>query len=238
MNSNDIAWPPPFTIVKNSRSKRLSLRITRYKGLELIIPKHTSTQKALNFLNSKYQWVQKHLDLVIFKNEATLQLPKLIMLPTINETWKIIQSQTPSERKKLRESNATGCLYLNSNIEVTTAFELLRNWLKKKGNQHIPKLINCYSKKYQLPFGSLSIRLQKTRWGSCSTEKNISLNSKLLLLPPETTHYVIVHELVHTVHLNHSPNFWRMVKSFIPNYHQHLIELKKIEEQMPNWLYY
>jgi predicted metal-dependent hydrolase len=237
MSNDNFFWPPPFTIVKNPRSKRLSLRVSLYKGLELVVPKNISTQKAIEFLNSKYDWVQKHVYL-ISKKEVNLQLPSSIHLPTIQEEWQVRSNISLSTKAIFRENTGTQCLYLDEKLPINSSFELLRNWLKKKAKQHLPELLLSCSKNYQLPFCTLSIRLQRSRWGSCSKNKNINLNSKLLLLPFELTHYVMVHELVHTIHFNHSSLFWGRVENIIPHYRQQLMQLKKIEHQMPNWLYY
>jgi predicted metal-dependent hydrolase len=69
-----------------------------------------------------------------------------------------------------------------------------------------------------LPYNRVSIRGQKTRWGSCSSDKNINLNYKLLFLEPEFVKYIIIHELCHTIHLNHSREFWQLVGDFYPDY--------------------
>lgn len=235
MHRVDASWPP-YTIVKSQRSKRLSLRITKYKGLQVIVPKNISQQSAIHFLQANYDWVKKHLHLLP-NDSISAKLPDIIHLPLINETWKVLPSQAISQRKIVQECKATCSLYLSGNISIELASEQLRIWLKKKAHEHLPQLVHHYSLKYQLPFKSISIRQQKTRWGSCSREKNINLNSKLLLLSSELSHYIIVHELVHTIHLNHSKAFWKMVQSLAPNYHQQRNELKTIEHRLPNWLY-
>ncbi len=83
------------------------------------------------------------------------------------------------------------------------------------------------SKYHGLPYNRVYIRSQKTRWGSCSAKKNISLNIKLVLLPDALIDYVILHELTHTRILNHGSDFWRILDGFVGNAKALRKELKK-----------
>jgi len=85
-------------------------------------------------------------------------------------------------------------------------------------------------------YSALSIRQQQTRWDRCSARRLISLNARLLFLPPELVTYVLVHELCHTKHLNHSPRFWRLVESYLPDYRQLDRQLRNGSRWMPGWL--
>ena len=72
-----------------------------------------------------------------------------------------------------------------------------------------------------ITYGRVSVRKQKTRWGSCSSKGNISLNFLLVRAPKDVMDYVIIHELCHRRHMNHSSSFWRLVETFDPNYRTH-----------------
>lgn len=98
---------------------------------------------------------------------------------------------------------------------------------KKEAKLYLSTRIDELSILYNLPFVKLSIRDQKSRWWSCSSRKNISLNRRLYLMPVEVSDYVIIHELVHTVHMNHGKDFRAKVGDLCPDYKKHMLRLKK-----------
>lgn len=88
--------------------------------------------------------------------------------------------------------------------------------------------LSVLAKRHGFTFTSVSIRNQRTRWGSCSSRDAISLNYKLIFLPVELRDYVLLHELVHTIHKNHSPRFWQALKAVCPGMMQLRQELRGI----------
>ena len=76
-------------------------------------------------------------------------------------------------------------------------------------------------------YGRITIREQKTRWGSCSSKGNLNFNWKLVLLAPELLDYVVVHELAHRREMNHSKNFWKIVEAELPDYREQRRRLKE-----------
>ena len=76
-------------------------------------------------------------------------------------------------------------------------------------------------------YGKVTIRSQKTRWGSCSARGNLNFNCLLMLTPPEVQDYVLVHELAHRIEMNHSPRFWKIVENVLPDYKRRKQWLRK-----------
>lgn len=89
---------------------------------------------------------------------------------------------------------------------------------KQKARLHIATKVEYYCKIYNTQYSSISIRNQKTRWGSCSSEKKLNFNYRVLFLPEELQNYIIVHEVCHLCEMNHSREFWKLVEKQIPSY--------------------
>lgn len=93
---------------------------------------------------------------------------------------------------------------------------------KKKYIQSAREAITYKADKYSslmnVSYNRIAIREQRTRWGSCSSNKNLNFNWKLILMPEEVMDYVIIHELAHLKHMNHSKEFWNCVAEYCPNY--------------------
>ena len=90
--------------------------------------------------------------------------------------------------------------------------------LSRQAAQYIPPRVAMYAERIGVSYGRITIRHQRTRWGSCSTKGNLNFNCLLMLTPPEVIDYVIVHELCHRKEMNHSTRFWALVASVLPNY--------------------
>lgn len=112
----------------------------------------------------------------------------------------------------------------------------LEVWLKKEAVQIIGERVIVASEAMEFNPQKVSFRAQKTRWGSCTSKGHISLNWKLIFAPVEVIDYVIIHELSHLKHMNHSSAFWEQVRLFSPDYEQHRKWLNK-HSHLAHWPY-
>ena len=90
--------------------------------------------------------------------------------------------------------------------------------LAAQAKEDLPRRAAHYAPLIGVNFASLTIRSQKSRWGSCSAKGNLNFNCLLMLTPPEVRDYVVVHELCHRIEMNHSPAFWALVEKTLPHY--------------------
>lgn len=93
--------------------------------------------------------------------------------------------------------------------------------------KEIPKKVRYYANLMNVQYGRITIRNQKTRWGSCSGKGNLNFNCLLMLAPNEVVDYVVVHELCHLIEMNHSKAFWNQVEQVMPHYKVHKQWLKE-----------
>ncbi len=90
--------------------------------------------------------------------------------------------------------------------------------LAERAKAVIPKKVEAFARLLSVPYVRITIRHQVSRWGSCSSRSNLNFNCLLMLCPDEVINYVIIHELCHIKHMNHSKEFWSLVELYCPNY--------------------
>ena len=88
--------------------------------------------------------------------------------------------------------------------------------------------LGYWNKHYNYKYSRVSIRNQRSRWGSCSSKGNLNFNFRIVTLPPHLSDYIIVHELCHLGQMNHSQKFWDLVGRTLPNYEELMLELRKV----------
>lgn len=98
---------------------------------------------------------------------------------------------------------------------------------KQKAKNYIFPKVEELAQKFWLKYNSIKITSAKTRWGSCTSKKNLNFSYRLILTTPKVIDYVIVHELAHLKHMNHSKRFWSEVESMMPDYKESEKWLKK-----------
>lgn len=93
-----------------------------------------------------------------------------------------------------------------------------KQWLQTEGAARFQQKIAGWAERRDVTYGRVTIRDQKTRWGSCSSRGNLNFNWRLLLMPEDVMDYVVVHELAHRREMNHSSAFWKIVETYLPDY--------------------
>ena len=104
-----------------------------------------------------------------------------------------------------------------SNLSQTQRDALEKRY-REAARSYFPERVQYYAAILQVTYGNITIRDQKTRWGSCSSRGNLNFNWRLMLAPPRVLDYVVVHELCHRKHMDHSPAFWQEVGDILPDY--------------------
>jgi predicted metal-dependent hydrolase len=163
-----------------------------------------------------------------------IHLPNLLELRSICEKWQI-QYLHSSQQRITSKKTAPYELLIKGNIDYRPCLQTLQKWLKLKAKLHLGQWIQALSDDTNLHFTNITIRGQKSRWGSCSKQKNINLNYKLLFLPAKLVEHVLLHELCHTKQLNHSQQFWKLFANFDVQYKENRKLLRKADQYIPGW---
>ena len=204
------------------RSKRKTLSLTINENAELIIraPKRLSIEKIQDFINEKENWINRKKRLIENQiKDVTSNHNKLLYLGNL---FPINVEQNAS-----KELFFTGEEFIANSIEPDSLSLSIKKWYKNKFKEIALPRVAYFANKHNLMVNQVRIKNQKTMWGSCSSKNNINLNYLLLMAPMGVVDYVIVHELVHTIHRNHSTDFWDSVESIMPEFQEHKRWLKK-----------
>lgn len=235
---------PTYTVRVSDRAKCVRLALSVNKGLEVVIPKNYDHLKIPEIIHQKRDWIirnQRKLDEreAFLQSQAPHELPDAIKLRSLGEEWQIIYHQkvTKFGAIAISEQKDQFQLIISGNVTDTEACKtLLKQWLMRKAKKHLFSWLRRVSMQTNLPYRTTTIRGQKTLWGSCSSDRNISLNYKLLFLETKVVEYVLIHELCHTIHMNHSAKFWNLVSKFEPNYKTLDESLKQAWQIVPAWV--
>lgn len=233
-------WPPPFTLRHSARVRSVRLRICARRGLELIVPRHFDLARSSDVLQQHRSWIEKAWQRIKPQVNGVLEpevSPQQLHLQALDETWHI--DYLPEKPRgalwcTLHEEKRLIVYARHTSTRIVK--KILLQWLNVRGQDYLLPRLEKISQQTGLSYARASVRHATTRWGSCSAHKNISLNCKLLFLPDHLVEYVLVHELCHTVHLNHSRQFWDLVKQFNPQCHQWRKELKQANRDVPLWV--
>ena len=204
------------------RSKRKTLSLTINENAELIIraPKRLSIEKIQDFIIEKENWINRKKRLIENQiKDVTSNHNKLLYLGNL---FPINVEQNAS-----KELFFTGEEFIANSIEPDSLSLSIKKWYKNKFKEIALPRVAYFANKHNLMVNQVRIKNQKTMWGSCSSKNNINLNYLLLMAPMGVIDYVIVHELVHTIHRNHSTDFWDSVESIMPEFEEHKRWLKK-----------
>jgi predicted metal-dependent hydrolase len=216
------------------RARYARLRILPFGGLEVVIPVRFPRHLVAGLVAEHADWAHRQLAQQSQLN-GSIRLPPALVLAFDNSNIPIrYRNAVPSLQGELFTDSAEECIEIQA-AGQRAAFAELRGWIRRRARQALPPLLERVSRQTGLAYNRVSIRSQKTRWGSCSSRGNISLNDQLLFLPAAAVEYLMVHELCHTRHLNHSKAFWTLVQIHCPGYQAHEKLLGRSRDLVPDW---
>ncbi len=228
-----------YQVRVSPKAKHVSLRISDVGELEVVIPKGFDRKNIPEIVQKKRRWIEKTIAKVKAERSRLQQgaqtLPQQVQFAAIGENWQIEYAPNTALQTPVQEL-PDGRLVVQVDINhPLLAQNSLRAWLAYKAEINLIPWLRRVSEETGLSFSRASVRQQKTLWASCSSHKNISLNRNLLFLPTEVVRYVFVHELCHTQHMNHSPEFWALVRRYEPDYEHLDALLNKPQLYVPAW---
>jgi predicted metal-dependent hydrolase len=214
-----------------------------HEGLVVVVPLGYDWRGIPALLEEKHHWIartsaemERRRPLV--EGAEALVLPEAVNLRFVSEEWQVEYRPGGNGSAAVQARDARGCVVrVTGNVADDIACrKALARWVMRKGRDLLVPATEDLARTKGFRVGKVSIRQQRTRWGSCSRAKGLSLNVKLMFLPPDIVEYVLLHELCHTVEMNHSPRFWALMETIDPGYRHKRKLLKTAGDHVPGWM--
>lgn len=236
-----------YSVRVSARAKRVRLVITRERGLEVVVPRRFDKRKIPALMAGKRDWIERAVARIeeqrrLLEAEPP-RLPTRIVLPAVGEDWQVeyrppalAAVRGPSSGGSAVREAAGHRLVVTGNGDASAQQEALNRWLARAARRRLLPWLSRLAEEHRFAFERAVVRSQRTRWASCSRRGTISLNSRLLFLPPELVDHVLLHELCHTRELNHSARFWTLLGYHDPLCRTHRKALRTAGAMVPAWV--
>jgi predicted metal-dependent hydrolase len=221
---------------ESARARRMFLHVRPPLGVELVVPRGTRARVVQSFVEAHRQWIEAAWAQI--ENEYVgdrSSRPDSIDLPAIERSVRTTYRYAPDARTRWH-CDADRLDVNCQSPQLHDASEILRAWLMSQARRVLPAWVFREAARVGDSPKRVQVRLQRTRWGSCSATGTISVNAALLFLAPELIRYLIVHELCHIRHMNHSRAYWRHVAGFEAEYRRLDAALGRSWSGIPWWV--
>jgi predicted metal-dependent hydrolase len=217
--------------------------MTPRDGLVVVVPARFDERRVPGIVKKHAAWVERAEARAAARRLALAERraappPSSIHLPSLNEEWRVEYRRDDSPCAATVHEQTDGKLVVSGGgVDDPEACKAaLRRWLARSARNVLEPWLLEVASELGFEVGAVQIRCQRTRWASCSPGKTVSLNVKLLFLPPDLVRFVLVHELCHTVELNHSKRFWKLVARHQPDVAGARRRLRLAWKELPDWL--
>ncbi len=206
---------------KNPRAKNISIRISSHGSIRVTVPRNCTFKRAEKFVMNKSRWITDKSKKIEQDRKEKLEWKKDSLIPILDGHIRFM----------LNGSNRIGVETVENDflITVPSGWDLTRESVQqalseevidlglKAGKQYLPQRLEEIAGQTGLLYRGVRVRHMISRWGSCSRDNRITLNSALVFLPHGLIDYVILHELIHTLHKNHGQAFWSALEHYLPD---------------------
>ena len=225
----------PYQLKRSSRRRSVALQIRQGK-LSVLAPYDVDKLQIDQFVALKQQWIHSHLQ----RQAITTQPPDYLAqqrLPLLDEHLQL--KIVPDSHNAVCRDGMQLWLQLSKRVKVENQpakiLQLLQLWYQQQAQNWFNQRVAFWQQQMAVTVTAVEIKNWKQKWGTCSASGVVSFNWRLMLAPAWVADYVVVHELAHRRHMDHSPAFWQFLTQFYPEakaargwflQHQHLLVLR------------
>ena len=219
-----------------SKRKTIAISFDRDGNLCVKAPYFVSKRTIEQFVKEKEDWILatakrlKNQKMQEIANRKKLENGDILSYLGDKKVLTVLREER--QRGKVISTPGRMIMHIPYDADYEMKKQLLEKWYRKEAADILSVKAEEFSKQLKVTYKDIRIKDQKSRWGSCSSKGNLNFNYKIIMAPEVVCDYVVIHELCHLVHMNHSPEFWALVESICPGYKQYVKWLKENGNQL------
>lgn len=237
---SDVDEPDPlsgFSVRESGRARRLSIKVFPRGRVEVVVPRRTRPAEVREFVEAHRDWIEKSRATFAAEHPPEpFKLPDILPLNGIERQFAVRYEAREGARSVRYRCHGDVVVLTGRTGSEKLCVEALKRWLTGLAKKEFAPRLRALSGLTGNAYRKMHVRGQRTCWGSHSSSGTISLNYCLLFLDPQHLRYVMIHELCHARHMNHSQRFWALVGRFEPSYRQLDKDLNGSWKRIPTWV--
>src|SRR3954469_14976290 len=206
----------PYTIRRSPRARRVRVSVESDGSVEVVLPRRASERAARDAVRELEGWIERRRR-TLARAAAEVARPEGTV-PYLGRHLRLV----PQPGRERVHRRGDDLLVPKRDTEAA-----LERWYRRRARAEIGARLDAATGRHGTPYHGLTIRSQKTRWASCSSKGHMSFNWRLLLAPEAVLDYVVEHEVCHLERMDHSPRFWALLGSRVPDWREHARWLRR-----------
>jgi predicted metal-dependent hydrolase len=227
---------PGWHVRISRRARRLSMRVFPGGRVEVVVPPGTGIPAVERFVARHREWAERRArEFELHAPHAAERRPSVVELALPGSRW-VVDYAHGGRSSVVETDPGTLRVRTTGGTDRQVGAALVR-WLSREAALHLKQRLDAAAHETGIDYTRMLLRRQRTRWGSCSSAGTISLNLSLMFQRPEVVRYLMIHELCHRRHMNHSQRYWALVESFEPHWRSLDKELLQGWRHVPAWVF-
>jgi predicted metal-dependent hydrolase len=206
----------PYEVRRSPRARRVRVTVDGTGAVEVVLPARAAERRAAEAVRELRPWIERRRRAAARVAAEVARPPGT--LPHLDETLLVVPE--PGRTRVHRRANEL-------RVPAVDAHPALERWYRRQARTEVAARLDAATARAGTRYAGLTIRGQKTRWGSCSSSGAMSFNWRLLLAPSAVLDYVVEHEVCHLDVMDHSPRFWQLLESRVPDWRRHAAWLRR-----------
>ena len=229
---------PPYTVRVSRRARHVRLTVTPREGLVVVVPARWRGDTAA-IVAEKQDWAKRALERVaphraLHAGGPEALLPDRVEVRAFSASWPVEYRATAAATVSARLLGSV--LVVSGDVaDASACLAALTRWLDREARALLLPMLEQVAADARIEYASGRVRRQRSRWGSCSSRRTISLSRNLVFLPEHLVRALMLHELAHTQVMNHSQRFWDALAKLDPAAHEHRAQMREAAGFVPPW---